>query len=73
MANKVWSTLIIAIIIELTGIILQATGLVYEHVMQADLGYQVISCGTIFIAVGALIFTKFWKGYMILWWSNHDY
>jgi len=50
-----------AIIIEVAGIILVAGGIGFEMATGADFGYMLISCGSVFIASGALIWAKFYK------------
>jgi len=49
---------ILAVIIELFGIILTTAGLVYEQLTGADLGYIMITGGGVFVAVGAFLFAK---------------
>lgn len=49
---------ICAVIIELVGIILVTSGLVYEELTKADLGYMMITGGSLIMSIGAFIFAK---------------
>lgn len=49
---------IFAVIVELFGIVLTTAGLVYEYVTQADLGFVMITLGSVFVAIGSLLFAK---------------
>lgn len=47
-----------ATIIELFGVSLVSAGLAYEIAAGADLGYQIMTAGSILIAVGSILFAK---------------
>jgi len=47
-----------ATLVELFGIALTSAGLAYEVATGADLGYQLMTLGSIFIAGGSLLFAK---------------
>jgi hypothetical protein len=47
-----------ATLIELFGISLTSAGLAYEVATGADLGYQLMTLGSIFVAGGSLLFAK---------------
>jgi len=49
---------IFATLTELFGIVLTSAGLVYELTTGADFGFVVITAGSIFIAIGSLVFAK---------------
>jgi len=49
---------IFATLTELFGIALTSGGLAYEFATGADLGYQLITAGSAFIATGSLLFAK---------------
>jgi|GEM_PF-6158034 len=49
---------VFAVIIELFGIVLTTAGLVYEYIVKADLGFVMITLGSVFIAGGSLLFAK---------------
>jgi len=53
--NKLY---IFATIVELFGISMTSAGLAYEVAVGADLGYVVMSIGSVFIATGSLLFAK---------------
>lgn len=52
------SLYIFAVLIELVGIVLVTGGLVYEYMAKADLGYVIITAGSVLIAAGSMIFAK---------------
>lgn len=49
---------IAAVIIELFGICLTSFGLAYETIMKADVGFVIITSGSLLIAIGGLLFSK---------------
>ena len=49
---------IAAVIIELFGICLTSFGLAYETIMKADVGFVIITSGSLLIATGGLLFSK---------------
>jgi len=49
---------IFAVITELFGIMLTTSGLVYEYIVKADLGFVMITGGSALVALGSLIFAK---------------
>ena len=50
------------IILELIGIIAISSGIGIEIATMADIGYVLITAGSVFIATGAIIWGKFMKG-----------
>ena len=46
-------------LIELCGATLLATGLGYEIAVGADLGYTIITAGSLLIALGSILYAKF--------------
>ena len=53
--RKFW----IPTIVELTGIALMCVGLGYEMAYHADLGYIIMTSGSILIAGGGVLYAKF--------------
>jgi len=49
---------IFATILELFGIALTTGGIAYEAVANADIGFIIITAGSVFIAAGSLLFAK---------------
>ena len=52
--RKFW----IPVLTEITGIIITSVGIFYESLYHADLGFVLISTGSVLIATGGLIFSK---------------
>ena len=46
-------------LIELCGATLLATGLGYEIAVGADIGYTIITAGSLLIALGSILYAKF--------------
>lgn len=57
-AERSQEKIAIACIIELVGIVLVSFAVAYEIACQADVGYVVISIGSMLIAAGGMIFSK---------------
>ena len=55
MNKKFW----IPTIIELVGIVLMSAGLGYEMAYHADLGYIILTSGSIITAFGGVLYAKF--------------
>ena len=53
--NKLYIT---AVLTELFGIALTSAGLTYEYITHADLGYVIITAGSLINMVGAFLFAK---------------
>ena len=53
--RKFW----IPTIVELVGIGLMCTGLGYEMAYKADLGYVIMTTGSVLIAAGGVLYAKF--------------
>lgn len=49
---------IFATVVELFGVAVTSAGLAYEIVAGADLGYQLITSGSVLIAAGSILFAK---------------
>lgn len=49
------------IIIEIIGIVLIIYGIHFEWKLRADIGYTIITLGSLFIALGGLIYGKILK------------
>ena len=53
--KKFW----VPILTEVAGIIVTSAGIGYEIAYHAELGFILISLGSVFIAAGGLMFSKF--------------
>jgi len=53
--NKLY---LFATVVELFGVSLVSGGLAYEIATGADLGYQLITAGSAFVAGGSILFAK---------------
>ena len=49
---------ITAVLIELIGIVLITAGLTYEYITKADLGYTLITAGSLICTIGSFLFAK---------------
>jgi len=58
MTRREWA---LAVCLETVGCVAIALGLAIEAVLAADIGYMTISAGSLMIAVGSLLFSKFFK------------
>lgn len=47
-----------ALALELFGILLVATGITIELIMKADIGYILITTGSVTVATGAMLYSK---------------
>jgi len=48
-----------ALLIELLGISVTSYGIAYESIYKADLGFIIISMGSLIISVGGVVYAKF--------------
>jgi hypothetical protein len=53
---------ILPIILELIGIITISSGVAIELASKADIGYVIITIGSLVVATGGIIWGKFMKG-----------
>lgn len=53
---------ILPVVLELIGIIAISSGIGIELASKADIGYVIITVGSLFIATGGIIWGKFIKG-----------
>lgn len=53
---------ILSVALELIGIIAISSGIGIELDSRADIGYLIITIGSLFVAVGGIIWGKFIKG-----------
>ena len=49
----------ISLITELLGIIITSMGIAYESIYKADVGFVIISTGSLLISVGGILYAKF--------------
>jgi len=57
MKHKLW----LPIGIEVAGVIIVSTGIGIELATHADIGYMIISIGSVFVAGGGIIWGKFMR------------
>lgn len=55
-------TRLLAICLETVGCCVVIAGIVTEFIMKADIGFVIITSGSLIFATGSLIFAKFFRG-----------